>query len=597
MGSSTYPVFSRCNALTTLNIGSEVQMIPAFAFSYCIGLTEITIPESVTGIGNSAFAYCIGLTKVTNLNPAPQAINAGVFESVAMGDASLYVPAESVKAYKAADVWKDFRTVTAIGAESGTCGANLTWMLLNRTLTISGTGAMSDYYASNAPWYVYRDSIETAVIEDGVTSIGSYAFSWCSSLASVTIGESVTHIGNFAFRYCMSLTAIDVHEYNAVYASENGVLFNKAKTTLILYPEGKPEVSYTISNGVASIESAAFISCSSLASVTIPESVTGIGEYPFIYCNSLTAINVSTNNAVYASENGVLFNKAKTSLLQYPAGKPEINYTIPNGVTGIGMRAFDSCHNLSSVMIGESVTNIGDHAFYNCSSLTSVTISESVTNIGEYAFGWCSSLASVEIPNNVEIIGNSAFISCRSLASVTIGESVTNIGYNAFAWCSSLASVTIGESVTSIGELAFYDCYNLTSVTNLSPTPQVINSNVFENISIGKITTLYVPAESVEAYKAADVWKDFKMITEYVPSAINAPTSANAIRVYPNPATESFRIAGLTTPTPVTVTNVNGQTVLQQTVTSDESISVGHLPQGVYFVRVNGKTVKVIKSF
>jgi hypothetical protein len=243
------------------------------------------------------------------------------------------------------------------------------------------------------------------------------------------------------------------------------------------------------------------------------------------------------------------------------------------------------------------VTRIEENTFHNCSSLTSVVIPESVASIGYYAFDGCSSLTSVTIPEGVTSIGVNTFAYCSGLLSVVIPESVKSIGNYAFYRCSSLTSVTIPYSVTGIGNYAFSYCSSLADVTvNWTETPPAITGNVFYDLTLPNIT-LHVPAGTKAIYEAANVWKDFGTITEYVPVAIDAPASANAVRVYPDPATESFRIDGLSVPTQVTVTDVSGKTVLQQNVKGDESISVGHLPQGVYLVRVNERTVKVIKSF
>jgi hypothetical protein len=154
--------------------------------------------------------------------------------------------------------------------------------------------------------------------------------------------------------------------------------------------------------------------------------------------------------------------------------------------------------------------------------------------------------------------------------------------------------VVIPESVESIGERAFAYCSSLTSVVNLSPTPQEIVGNVFYDLTLGNIT-LSVPAESVDTYKAAPVWKDFGVITAYTPSAINAPAAANAIRVHADPATGNFRIEGLAAPAQVAVINTGGQIVWRQTVGDGGSISTAHLPKGVYLVNVNGQTIKIIK--
>ena len=321
---------------------------------------------------------------------------------------------------------------TALAADivdSGTCGAEVTWTLDSEgVLTISGSGDMHDYVFSGAPWYGSRSRVKSAVIAEGVTSIGSYAFAGCTSLTSVTIPNSVTSIGDDAFWECTSLTSV------------------------------------TIPDSVTSIGDGAFQSCISLTSVTIPDSVTSIGGGAFAWCTSLTGIWVTEGNSHYSSDaSGVLFSKDKTTLVQYPGAFAA--YAIPDSVTSIGAGAFGGCTSLTSVTIPDSVTSIGQHAFNGCRSLTSVTIPDGVTSIGAYAFSECSSLTSVTIPDSVTSIGGIAFGNCKSLTSVTIPDSVTSIGVGAFQGCISLTSVTIPDSVTSIGEYAFSGCTSLTSVT------------------------------------------------------------------------------------------------------------------------------------
>ena len=254
---------------------------------------------------------------------------------------------------------------TALAAnivDSGTCGANgsnLTWTLDSKgVLTISGRGGMRDYGASDAPWYDSRSRVKSAVIAEGVTSIGDSAFCNCTSLTSVTIPNSVTSIGDGAFASCTSLTGIRVTEGNSHYSSDaSGVLFNKDKTTLVQCPGAF--AAYTIPDSVTSIGGSAFRGCSSLTSVTIPDSVTSFGSDAFQGCTSLTSV------------------------------------TIPDSVTSIGGWAFYYCTSLTSVTIPDGVTSIGGWAFYNCTSLTSVTIPDSVTSIGMSAFEDCTSLTDV----------------------------------------------------------------------------------------------------------------------------------------------------------------------------------------------------------
>ncbi|MDE6304564.1 MAG: leucine-rich repeat domain-containing protein [Paramuribaculum sp.] len=154
------------------------------------------------------------------------------------------------------------------------------------------------------------------------------------------------------------------------------------------------DIEYTLTT----IRNYAFSSCSALASIEIPNSVTTIGEAAFSNCRNLIEINVDSENQNYSSEDGVLFNKYKSNLIQYPAGK-EGSYNIPSTVEAIGDYAFQGCSSLTSVEIPNSVTTIENYAFEDCSSLTSVEIPNSVTTIGTSAFRLCSALTSVEITN------------------------------------------------------------------------------------------------------------------------------------------------------------------------------------------------------
>ncbi len=258
------------------------------------------------------------------------------------------------------------------GATSGTCGENLTWTIDSEgNLRIEGSGPMYDFSIFSTRWG--GNTVRSVVMGDSVTSIGSHAFYECASLVSASIGNSVTSIGNYAFS-----------------------------------------------------------GCTSLASVTIPDSVTSIGNPAFSGCTSLTAIEVDSSNTEYTSEDGVLYNKGKMKLLQYPAGKTDSSFSIPDSVTSIGTDAFYYCGSLTSVAIPDSVTSIEHGAFRVCTFLTTVTIGKSVTYIGTGAFFNCTSLTSVTIPDSVTYIEEDAFSNCTSLTSVTIPGSVTSIGIGAF---------------------------------------------------------------------------------------------------------------------------------------------------------------------
>ena len=532
--------FEDCTSLTSITIPNSVTSIGDSAFEDCTSLTSITIPNGVTSIGDSAFEGCTSLTSIT----IPNSVT-----SIGFG---AFIGCSSLTSITIPD------SVTCIGDSAFNGCTSLTSITLPDSVTSIGESAFSGCA-----------SLASITIPDSVMSIGNDAFHECSSLTSITIPYSVTSIGDYAFLGCSRLTAIDVNTDNKDYTSVNGVLFYNDKT-IICYPAGKKGNNYKIPDGVTSIcwyafsgctsltsitipdsvteiGGSAFENCSSLTSITIPDSVTSIGIGAFVGCSSLTSImipdnvtyiggavfadcsslteiKVSTQNAKYVSVNGVLYNKDKTTIMCYPAGKKDKNYKILDGVTEICTSAFNGCSSLTSITIPDSVTEIGMSAFSGCSSLTSITIPDSVTRIDMSTFRGCSSFTSITIPDNVTYIdiwafngctgltaidvkagnnnytsvngvlfnkdktelicypagktdksynipncvtnvGGWAFDGCTSLTSITIPDSVTEIDWSAFEGCTSLTSITIPDSVTEIGWSAFEGCTSLKSIT------------------------------------------------------------------------------------------------------------------------------------
>lgn len=170
-------------------------------------------------------------------------------------------------------------------------------------------------------------------------------------------------------------------------------------------------------------------------------------------------------------------------------------------------------HTVKYTLIDE--TSIGESAFFNCTGLTSIIIPNNITTIGIEAFNGCSGLTSVTISDRVTSIGNMAFNNCSALTNITIPDSVTSIGRDGFAYCSGLTSVTIPENVTSIGDTAFGWCSGLASVTSLSTTPPTSGFYVFMSTNNCPI---YVPSESVDAYKAATGWRDYASRIQAIPT-------------------------------------------------------------------------------
>jgi len=319
-----------------------------------------------------------------------------------------------------------------------------------------------------------RCLLTNVVIPIGVINIGYRAFCASTKLESVSIPDSVTSIGESAFAECTSLTQINVDYNNVSYLSQDGVLFDKAKTLFIQFPSGKSG-EYAIPSTVTSIHNLTFAYCNSLTSITIPKSVSIIDSNAFMNCSKLIQINVEDNNQSYSSQDGVLFDKTKTSLIRFPGDKLG-SYVIPESVTMIEDCSFYSCKGLTSVIMPNNVTIIGKQAFNYCIGLTSVTIGTSVTSINSNAFNGCINLTNVNIPDSVTNIGNGAFYYCIMLNNITIPNNVTQIGLVGFYGCSKFTSVTIPSSVSSIGKLAFGNCSMLTQIIvdddNLSYTCQ-----------------------------------------------------------------------------------------------------------------------------
>ena len=290
---------------------------------------------------------------------------------------------------------------------TGECGEKLTWTLADGVLTIAGTGAMTDYGGSTKfPWYDSKDNITSVEIKEGVTSIADGAFYSYENLKSIQIPASLESIGEYAFMECDNLKDVDIAE-----GSE-----------------------------LTSIGVKAFCWCTGLEEIEVPAGVTEIGTDAFFACGALQ-ISVVSENTVYASRDGALYDKNMTTLIAAPGASGE--FVIPSGVKNIDTSAFAYCSNLSSVKIPEGVESIGDLAFYDCSKLSSVEIPEGVESIGDSAFAYCDQLSSVEIPEGVTSIGSYAFRHCYQLSSVEIPTSVESIGNYAFEVCSNLSSVVI----------------------------------------------------------------------------------------------------------------------------------------------------------
>ena len=367
------------------DVDYRVTAIGKDAFWKCDQITELSIPATVTDIGNVAFSQCTALAKVT----------------------------------------------------------------LPEGLTSIGAMAFADCTA-----------LERIVIPESVTSIKFEAFSSCSSLVEINIPQNVTSISTGMFSYCTSLRQIELHDR------------------------------------VTAIGNKAFFKCKSLTAILLPASLTSIGEEAFASCPLLSEINVADGNTVFSSADGVLFDKAATTLLQYPSGKEDAVYAIPASVTSIGVAAFMSCGNLTQLDMHDGVTEIGKGAFSSCENLKRADLPAGITVISPNMFSYCESLEKAVIPEGVTTIGEYAYEGCNSLRHLEIPATVERIGGYAFYKSSYIKDITVRANVPPvIGYFAFPDyCYKI---------------------------PVFVPADAIEAYRTAEGWKQFNYFGEWNPDAFN----------------------------------------------------------------------------
>lgn len=296
-----------------------------------------------------------------------------------------------------------------------------------------------------------------------VTEIGSWAFYRNGNVAQVTLPATLQKIGYCAFNSCRALTSIN-------------------------FPEG-----------LTHIDTYAF-EATDLITVTLPSTLEGVGEAAFMQCDRLVAIEVAAANPNLTSLDGVLFNKAATTLLAYPGGKMG-PYTVPASTTEIATRAFQYSKRITGVTLAEASRTVNYYAFYGCENLTTAELNEGLLSLGDQAFALCKSLGSIRIPTTVASIGNLCFLDCINLETLTLPQGLTTVGgmwvfqgctkltsvaipgsvqeagYGTFNWCTNLHTATIAPGVNKL-TATFTDCWNLRNVS-IPDSCSDINERVF----------------------------------------------------------------------------------------------------------------------
>lgn len=440
-------------------IEEGVTRIDEAAFYNLWNLESVTIPRSVKSIGAHAFACCWFLDSVKYAGSEEEWYEIAIEE-----DNSILLRAAPY----------------AVRAE-GTCGENVTWVLENGVLTVSGTGPMADIElqvsmseesSAVIAWSEYAEFIEKVVIEEGVTRIGKNAFANCGKLTDVQIANTVESIGGDAFLWCWNLVEVTVPDsvktIESYAFSENGI------------------VSISLGKGITTIESYAFCECYNLgvvlyagseeewAAISVGdrnEDLTEGAEIIFGYTPGSEVIIVSgvvgEDITWTLSNTGVLTISGSGDV----SGRPGWwsyrglvkSVIVEEGVTSVGAIAFGWMENLKEVSLPNTIASIEYSTFLSCTALTKLDIPDSVVSIGEAAFA-STGLTSIDIPDNVAALEYSAFRSCYDLVEVDLPENLVTIGESVFSNCVSIEEIELPVSLEEIGGNAFNGCVALSDV-------------------------------------------------------------------------------------------------------------------------------------
>lgn len=469
-----------------------VSEVSINSFSNCTGINSLTIEEGVTTIARRAFYNCSNLSEIF----LPKTIDN--IDTTAFGETAWYENQAEGVLYLShiAYAYKGDKT-------------NVTDLTIKEGISVIANYSLSGLKA-----------LQTVYFPSTLSIIGDNAFYGCSSLSSIILQN--LELGNNAFRDCVSLKEVSLSNVSIVPYSNyklspfsgcialEKVSVNSKETTQGF--ENLPSITTLIlGDEIESIGEGTFSNCTGIDNVIFPQRLKYLSG--FSGCTGLTSIQIPSS-----------VEKIGDNAFSGCIGLTSIQ--IPSNVEEIGYSAFSGCTSLTSVELSEGLKKIDGFAFLYCTGLSKMEIPNSVEFIGTrgsyestngYTFADCTGLSSITLPNHLKELGRRTFVGCYSLTKIQIPEGLTKLPEYVFSGCRLLNTVIIPSSVDTICAYAFESCKDLTEVYCYSPivpiTPPYdgMVRDPFYNSEI-QYTTLYAPVQSIDSYKAALYWKDFKEI-------------------------------------------------------------------------------------
>lgn len=522
-----FAAFGLCTNLKSVKFGPKLRSIDREGFYNCTSFDSLHIPASLVSVGQQAFSGC-GFVhiEVDETNPR-YASESGVWYNKQKDTLLRYPPQKPGGRFTVPS------SVVCIGETSFTDAANLLEVTFPENLKsigiaaflTSGLGSVQipnsvEYIGYNAfngcrgltevqlgnslryigsGCFYYCDKLESIELPESLVYLGGAAFERTGLTSEVKIPASVTFVGDGAFEDCDNLEYIIVHENNINYSSAQGILYNKAKDTLLFCPRGR-NGDVVLEEGLRHIGRNAFGNCEKLNSVEMPNSVESLGYWAFQRCKTLTEVVMS--ESVTWIDTSCFSNCHKIKTMSLP---PEIEYIAPY--------AFEYCKAWKGeIVLPNTLAGIGNNVFYGCDSIERIIFPKDMEVIPAMLLGMCSSLDSVKWPENLKVIGVAAFMGCSSLREVVFPETLESIGERCFTNAKNLQRIVFPATIGNIGTSVFYGCKALSDIVCKNPVPPQTGSNVFG--SCPDTVVLTVPCGAAADYAEASEWNTIANVEE-----------------------------------------------------------------------------------